>query len=95
MPEAFCRAAWGAWAPGLDPLERYARLREVRSLAWLLIGRESDLVALLARAELSPTAAGEAAEVIARLPPRTICALFGAHVCLLRTRAALLRERAR
>lgn len=62
-------AAWGPWAPGLDRIERAARLRSLGALVRVLGGPDQkDLVALLRRAEADDNALAEARRAVDKLP---------------------------
>lgn len=74
---------FGPWAPDLDPAERLARLRSLRTAARIMAGpRAASLVLLLARAERDSDALGPAADALDRLEPldrrRILSAFAGA-----------------
>lgn len=62
---------WGPWATGIDPAERLARVRSLRSLAHARFGIEHFLVAALLRAEsLRPEDLDTALSALNQLPTR-------------------------
>ncbi|SOR30302.1 conserved protein of unknown function [Methylorubrum extorquens] len=73
---------WGPFAEGLDPAERCARLRTLRSIVHLLIGpRAGQLRALLKEAESDAAvlpAALKALDALAPLDRRRVLASYAA-----------------
>lgn len=61
---------WGPWRPDIDPAERLARFRSLRSLAGVLVHptRAAALIDALREAEANDAAAGRALEELDRLP---------------------------
>jgi len=61
---------FGPWRPDLDECERRARWRELRALAFLIVGPRHRLTSLLRRAERGSDRAARAAwELLAELEP--------------------------
>ncbi|MCJ2039556.1 hypothetical protein MKK55_11475 [Methylobacterium sp. J-059] len=61
---------FGPWRNGIDPAERLARLRSLRAIARLTLGRRGDaFVTALQRAETDPTALEPALQHLADLAP--------------------------
>lgn len=59
---------WGPFADGIEPGERLARLRTLRAIAHLQLGRRGEILAdLLRRAEADPAALAPAVAAINRL----------------------------
>lgn len=59
---------WGPFADGIEPGERLARLRVLRAIAHLLLGRRGEALAdMLRRAEADPAALAPAVAEINRL----------------------------
>ncbi len=73
---------WGPWRPDLDPAERLARFRSLRSLVKVLIGpAAADLVEVLRQAEANDEAATRASAMFGSLPAlarRRVLATFAA-----------------
>ena len=73
---------WGPWAPDLEAGERLARLRSLRAIAHLQLGRRGEhLAGLLRRAEADPDAlvpAVAALNRLASLDRRHVLASFAA-----------------
>jgi hypothetical protein len=69
---------YGPFAAGLDPAERRARCRALRSLALLIIGQKHPLIEALPHAEHDDVSLRRAAEYVDCLTPirrrRLLCA---------------------
>ncbi|MCW2244736.1 hypothetical protein M2352_000327 [Azospirillum fermentarium] len=61
---------WGPFTPGIDPAERLARLRSLRSLASVLVhpNDAARLLSVLREAEANDNAAPQALDLINHLP---------------------------
>jgi hypothetical protein len=80
--------AIGPWRPDLDPAERTARFRCMRTIARLLLGPHHPLVPLLAQAEGDPVAAVQAFQAMELLPTKTRRHVWAAFADLHRPGAA-------
>jgi hypothetical protein len=74
---------FGPWAPDLDPAEKLARLRSMRTLVMIFVGSSHPLARALAAAETDPTDAStetawRALEAMPALKRRHILASLGA-----------------
>jgi hypothetical protein len=73
--------SFGPWRPGLDDVERRARLREWRAIACLIVGPRHALTIALGDALDDPTAAERARQQLEALPPlprRRVLATYAA-----------------
>ncbi len=75
---------FGPFAPDLPEPERLAGFRELRALAFLLLGGAHPLVTRLAEAETDAGAAADALSLLDRLPPLPMRRLLSTWMALRR-----------
>ena len=76
---------WGPWTPGLEPVERIARLRCLRAIYHLALGPAAErLTSLLSMAEADDAALDAAAAALDQTPSRDrrrMIAHYGSVTC--------------